>query len=73
MNRISPPILFPPEPPVASVSRPERRAAGKGAPVFLGAAERTLAGEHRSGIYPPISTGGVAGIRIEIDIPAGEL
>ena len=28
---------------------PERRAAGKGAPV-LGAAKRTLAGEHRSGI-----------------------
>jgi hypothetical protein len=28
---------------------PERRGAGKGAPV-LGAAKRTLAGEHRSGI-----------------------
>jgi len=28
----------------------ERRAAGKGAPVF-GAAERTLAGEHRCGTY----------------------
>jgi len=28
---------------------PERRAAGKGAPVF-GAAKRTLAGEHRFGI-----------------------
>ena len=28
---------------------PERRGAGKGAPV-LGAAKRTLAGEHRSGM-----------------------
>jgi len=29
--------------------RPERRGTGKGAP-DLGAAQRTLAGEHRSGI-----------------------
>ena len=40
--------VFPPEPPVAYAGSPERRAAGKGAPAF-GAAERTLAGEHRSG------------------------
>ena len=43
-------IVFPPEPPVAMTDGPERRTAGKGAPVF-GAAERTLAGEHRSGIW----------------------
>jgi hypothetical protein len=42
-------IVFPPEPPVAMTDGPERRTAGKGAPGF-GAAERTLAGEHRSGI-----------------------
>jgi hypothetical protein len=40
--------MFPPEPPVAATTRPERRAAVKGAPVF-GAAKRTLDGEHRSG------------------------
>src|SRR5262249_24553573 len=58
-NRISPSIVFPPEPPVAVPIGPERRGAGKGAPVF-GAAKRTLAGEHRSGIYR-LATGGVAG------------
>ena len=41
--------VFPPAPPVATTSRPERRAAVKGAPWF-GAAKRTLDGEHRSGI-----------------------
>ena len=41
-------IVFPPEPPVAMVGGPERRAAVKGAPVW-GAAKRTLDGEHRSG------------------------
>jgi hypothetical protein len=40
--------VFPPEPPVATTIRPERRAAVKGAPLF-GAAKRTLDGEHRSG------------------------
>jgi len=45
----SSPEVFPPEPPVAEISRPQRRAAGKGAPLF-GAAKRTLAGEHRCGI-----------------------
>jgi hypothetical protein len=40
--------MFPPEPPVAITSLPERRAAVKGAPLF-GAAKRTLDGEHRSG------------------------
>jgi transposase len=41
-------VMFPPEPPVAITTWPERRAAVKGAPVF-GAAKRTLDGEHRSG------------------------
>jgi len=40
--------MFPPEPPVAIVIWPERRAVVKGAPQF-GAAKRTLDGEHRSG------------------------
>ena len=40
--------MFPPEPPVAIATRPERRAAVKGAPGF-GAAKRTLDCEHRSG------------------------
>jgi len=39
--------VFPPEPPVVSVS------GRNGAPIF-GAAERTLAGEHRSGMYGTI-------------------
>jgi len=51
--------MIPPEPPVAIVTWPERRAAVKGAPQF-GAAQRTLDGEHRSGIGT-VSTGGVAG------------
>jgi hypothetical protein len=42
--------VFPPEPPVAVSTRPERSAAVKGAPLF-GAAKRTLDGEHRSGIH----------------------
>jgi hypothetical protein len=41
--------VFPPEPPVARLFRPERSGADKGAPAF-GAAKRTLVGEHRSGI-----------------------
>jgi hypothetical protein len=41
--------MFPPEPPVAIITWPERRADVKGAPQF-GAAKRTLDGEHRSGI-----------------------
>jgi len=51
--------MFPPEPPVAIATWPERRAAVKGAPQF-GAAKRTLDGEHRSGIGTA-STGGGAG------------
>jgi hypothetical protein len=39
---------------------PERRGAGKGAPV-LGAAKRTLAGEHRSGTRNKTSMGGAGG------------
>lgn len=42
--------MFPPEPPVAITIRPERRGGVKGAPLF-GAAQRTLDGEHRSGIH----------------------
>ena len=42
--------MFPPEPPVATTSRPERRTAVKGAPLF-GAAKRTLDSEHRSGTH----------------------
>jgi hypothetical protein len=41
--------MFPPEPPVAIITWPERRADVQGAPQF-GAAKRTLDGEHRSGI-----------------------
>ena len=41
--------MFPPEPPVAIGGWPERRGAVKGAPKF-GAAQRTLDGEHSSGI-----------------------
>lgn len=63
-------IVFPPEPPVAMTGRPERRTAGKGAPLF-GAAERTLAGEHRSGI-PHTNDGRRSGNTIRV-IPAGEL
>src|SRR5580658_559200 len=41
---------------------PERRAARKGAPAF-GAAERTLAREHRSGIFSSdAATGGAGGV-----------
>jgi len=45
--------VFPPEPPVATSGSLERRTDVKGAPV-LGAAKRTLDGEHRSGIHPAI-------------------
>ena len=41
--------MFPPEPPVATTIRPQRRAVVKGAPLF-GAAKRTLDCEHRCGI-----------------------
>ena len=51
--------VFPPEPPVAVSTWPERRAAVQGAPQ-LGAAERTLDGEHRCGINKT-STGGTGG------------
>ena len=51
--------MFPPEPPVAIEVQPERRAVVKGAPL-LGAAKRTLDGEHRSGI-DCASTGGFGG------------
>jgi len=50
--------MFPPEPPVATIIWPERRAAVKGAP-SLGAAKRTLDGEHRSGIDTASTGGGV--------------
>ena len=40
--------VFPPDPPVATTSRPERRGVVKGASPF-GAAKRTLDCEHRSG------------------------
>jgi hypothetical protein len=45
--------VFPPEPPVATTSPPERRTAVKGAPAF-GAAKRTLDCEHRSGTPGPV-------------------
>jgi hypothetical protein len=61
-------VIFPPEPPVASMLSAERPGAVKGAPAF-GAAERTLDGEDRSGIGP-IATGGFGG---KITFPAGEL
>jgi hypothetical protein len=61
-------VIFPPEPPVASMLSAERPGAVKGAPGF-GAAERTLDGEDRSGIGP-IATGGFGG---KITFPAGEL
>jgi hypothetical protein len=51
--------VFPPEPPVAIMVWPERRADVKGAPPF-GAAKRILDGEHRSGI-DCASTGGFGG------------
>jgi hypothetical protein len=54
--------VFPPEPPVANAGWPERRTDGKGAPGF-GAAQRTLAVEHRSGMFQNVSTGGTAGTR----------
>jgi len=41
--------VFPPEPPVAMMVLPEPRGDVKGAPVF-GAAQRTLDGEHGSGM-----------------------
>jgi hypothetical protein len=67
-------VIFPPEPPVASMLPAERpgargtRFSGSGAPAF-GAAERTLDGEDRSGIGP-FTTGGFGG---KITFPAGEL
>jgi hypothetical protein len=45
--------VFPPEPPVAFIVRPERRTDVKGAPQF-GAAKRTLDVEHCSGIHPRV-------------------
>ena len=45
--------MFPPEPPVATTNRPERRAVVKGAPLF-GAAKRTLDCEHRSATPRPV-------------------
>jgi hypothetical protein len=62
------PLIFPPEPPVAARSPSERPGAVKGAPA-LGAAQRTLDGEDRSGIAS-LSTGGLGG---KITFPAGEL
>jgi hypothetical protein len=63
-------LVIPPEPPVANPTSPQRRAVGKGAPAF-GAAERTLAREHRCGI-----TGNCDGQfwwdREELVHPAGE-
>jgi len=61
-------VIFPPEPPVASIVPAERPGAVRGAPGF-GAAKRTLDGEDRSGIGP-IATGGSGG---KITFPAGEL
>jgi len=49
--------MFPPEPLVAIATWPERRGAVKGAPQ-LGAAKRTLDGEHRSGIGTASTSGG---------------
>jgi len=61
-------VVFPPEPPVATILPAERPAAVKGAPA-LGAAERTLDGEDRSGIWSS-TTGGFGG---KTTFPAGEL
>jgi hypothetical protein len=64
-------LVIPPEPPVAESITPQRRAAGKGAPV-LGAAKRTLAGEHRYGTCQLLD----GRIRWEYEAlvyPAGEL
>ena len=44
-------LLFPPEPPLAIIIRPERRAAGKGTPLF-GAARRTL--DCKSSVLAPV-------------------
>jgi hypothetical protein len=61
-------VIFPPEPPVATVFPAERPGGVKGAPGF-GAAERTLDCEDRSGIGS-MTTGGFGG---KITFPAGEL
>ena len=50
--------VIPPEPPVVACFRPDRSAARKGAPGLRGL--RTLAREHRSGIFSA-TTGGLAG------------
>jgi hypothetical protein len=49
LNRISSQIVFPPEPPVATAFGWNGAQRAKGA-LVSGAAQRTLAGEHRSGI-----------------------
>ena len=64
-------LVIPPEPPVANFTSPQRRAAGKGAP-FFGAAERTLAGEHRCGTYPLLD-GRIRWDHEAFVNPAGEL
>lgn len=61
-------VVFPPEPPVADILPAERPAAVKGAPA-LGAAQRTLDSEDRSGIRG-LTTGGFGG---KTTFPAGEL
>jgi len=64
-------LVIPPEPPVADLDSPQRRAAGKGAPVF-GAAERTLACKHRCGIYRLLD-GRIRWDHEALVNPAGEL
>jgi len=61
-------VVFPPEPPVVVATPAERPGAVKGAPAF-GAAQRTLDGEDRSGIWF-LKTGGSGG---KTTFPAGEL
>jgi len=64
-------LVIPPEPPVADATSPQRRTAGKGAPL-LGAAERTLAGEHRCGTGPTVRRADPGGHEALV-YPAGEL
>ena len=64
-------LVIPPEPPVANCPAPQRRAVGKGAPGF-GAAQRTLAREHRCGIANLLATGGSVGHE-DLVHPAGGL
>src|SRR5260370_35134679 len=51
-------IWFPAEPSVANDPGAERRGGGKGAVVFA-AAQRTLAAEHRSATWHPMTDGAV--------------